>query len=204
MSTAKLSFVLVDYENIQALDLSRVNGLPIKIVLFMGRHQKSVPTELLKRVCELKGTVEVVESVAAGKNAVDFQIACYAGRIAERDPTAAIYFLSKDKGFNVLVEYLKAQQRTVSRVESMGELPLRSGREHSNPGEPAQRAEFALERLIRCPAASRPRKLRTLRSSVHAMFGKRLHAAEVAEVVERMIADGKVLVGEKESVSYNL
>ncbi len=41
MSTTKQNYVLVDFENVQAIDPEKLKDLPVKVVLFVGQHQKS-------------------------------------------------------------------------------------------------------------------------------------------------------------------
>ena len=122
MTMTKPNYVLVDFENVQSVDPEKLADLPVKLILFVGRNQKSISIELFRKACALPGRIEVVDAVGAGRNALDFQMACYAGRLAEREPTAFIHFLSKDKGFDVVVQYLKTQRRCAARADSFDTL----------------------------------------------------------------------------------
>ncbi|MDO4642879.1 MAG: PIN domain-containing protein, partial [Cardiobacteriaceae bacterium] len=51
--------------------------------------------------------VHFVRLEKAGKNALDFYLSYYLGRITEQDKQAYICILSRDGGYDVLVEHLK-------------------------------------------------------------------------------------------------
>ena len=69
MIPTKKQYVLVDFENVQVVDLDRIKTLPVKVVFFVGANQKSVSVDLFRKACAIPGCVEVVESVGSGKNA---------------------------------------------------------------------------------------------------------------------------------------
>jgi hypothetical protein len=171
MIPTKKQYVLVDFA-VQAVDLDRIKALPVKVIIFVGQNQKYVSVDLLRKACAIPGCLEVVESVASGKNALDFQMACYAGRIAEREPDAFIHFVSKDKGFDLVVQYLKAEKRLSARAESFDSLLFLVQKNEFKSYSLQERTEHVLSRLRK--SSARPRKIRTLQSSVNAMFAKQL------------------------------
>jgi len=118
MALTRQNWVLVDYENVQNIELDLVAGMPVHVILFIGQQQKSVPVALLTKVLAMK--------------------------------------------------------------------------------------EQVIERLRKQTPASRPRKKRTLLSSVAAMFGKKLAAGEVESLVKQLIANGTVVVGQNDGVTYSL
>jgi hypothetical protein len=201
MALTKPNYVLVDYENVQTLELERVAGLPVKVVLFIGSNQKRVPVELLRKVCAIPGCVEVIESVDAGKNALDFQMACHAGRIAEREPGAFLHFVSRDKGFDAVVRFLKDGGRLAARVDSFSSLAFLNQKDFRALSFEEQ-LEFVLTRLSKTPVISRPRKLSTLRTSVSAMLGKQLDKATIELIVEALKAQNKIFAGPKGNITY--
>lgn len=204
MTITKQNYVLVDFENVQAMELERIKSLPVKVVLFAGRNQKYVPMDLLRKACMSPGCVEVVESVGSGKNALDFQMACYAGRIAEREPKAFIHFVSKDKGFDVVVRFLKSAKRMSARVDAFASLFFLAQKVQLKSYSLEQKVEHVLARLARLSATTRPRKRRTLQSSMNSMFGKELDASMIKEVMDKLISDGCVIPGTNGSVMYRL
>jgi len=97
--------LLVDFENVQQVDLSHVEATT-RVVIFHGASQKSVPIELVTATQSLGKRVEWVKIEGNGNNALDFHIACYLGRILEKEPNSVCVVLSKDKGFDPLLKYL--------------------------------------------------------------------------------------------------
>jgi hypothetical protein len=124
MTITKRNYILIDYENVQSVALERLKSLPVSVVIFVGQSQKHIPIELFRKACAFTGSIEVIESIASGKNALDFQMACYAGAISEKEPLAFIHFVSKDKGFDAVVLYLKSLGRLAARSDSFLGLGL--------------------------------------------------------------------------------
>ncbi len=204
MTLTKQNWVLVDYENVQAVELDLISGLPVQVILFVGPHQKSLPVELFKKGLEMKEKLTVVESAGSGKNALDFQMAFHAGRIAERHPEAFIHFITKDTGFDILVKHMKANKRFADRAVCFASLKFLSPKADFRDMPLQKRAEYAAERLGKPRPAARPRKRKTLVSSISAMFVKQLEMPEVEEVVKALISEGKIIVGENDAITYCL
>lgn len=212
MQITKRNYILVDFENTQVVVPEQISGLPVKLVIFVGKAQSHLPVELVQRLLKCQCTVEIYESAGNGKNALDFQMAFYAGRVFEKEPEACIHIASHDKGFDPLVAHIKKQGRCCSRVDDFKSLPFlalaeskrQSVKEDFTKSSQSHRIEIAIQRLTKMSSASRPRKLRTLKSALHAQYAKQLSEKEVEEVLSELIQSGHVLLGEKESVSYKL
>lgn len=67
-------------------------------------------------------TVQLVKLKSSGKNALDFALAYYLGRAALADPTAWFHIISKDGGFDPLIDHLRARHIHVNRHVSCDEL----------------------------------------------------------------------------------
>src|SRR4030065_289650 len=68
--------------------------------------------------------VEYIQIDGNGKNALDFHIAYYIGRLAAEIPDAYFHVISKDTGFDPLIKHLKAQKIVCRRSKSIADLPL--------------------------------------------------------------------------------
>src|SRR5262249_48607087 len=131
-----------------------------------------------------------------GKNALDFHIAFYLGEYLARDRDTQCVILSKDTGFDPLIDHLKKRGFNVRRTATLGgafptlESPARRA---STPAgtvdEPWQRASTWLARLQR---NRRPRKRRGLVASLHSHLSKTVPEAQIEQIVDRMIAEGKI------------
>ncbi len=204
MALTRQNWVLVDYENVQNIDLDLVAGMPVHVILFIGQQQKSVPVALLTKALTMKEQVTVIESAGTGKNAMDFQMAFHAGQITEAHPEAYVHFVTKDKGFEVLVKHMKSRKLFADQAACFASLKFLVAKADFKVVPPAERPEYVLERLRKQTPASRPRKKRTLLSSVAAIFRKTLPAGEVESVVKQLIANGTVAVGQNDGVTYSL
>ena len=204
MTITKRNYILIDYENVQAMALERLESLPVSVVIFVGQNQQSIPIELFRKACAFTGSIEVIESVAIGKNALDFQIACYAGAVGEKEPSAFIHFVTKDKGFDAVVLYLKSLGRLAARSDSFLDLGLFASKDEFKKSSIEQRHEHAIAKIAKFPTNSRPRKVKTLLSSMNAFFGKQLDDAELKEVLDSLVSRGLISVGTSESISYNI
>jgi len=110
----------VDYENVGHIDLA---ALPpdIRVVVFFGASQRKVPTALLKTVAQLGERFDQVDIHGQGKNALDFHIAFYLGQYLTTSSTTRCVILSKDTGFDPLVQHLQGRKLSVQRVSTLPE-----------------------------------------------------------------------------------
>ena len=98
--------LLVDFENVQAVDLSKVPN-DVRVLFVLGAKQTKLPTELSIQAHELGERFTYVPIKGQQPNAVDFCIAFYLGEYLSRNPHAECVILSKDKkGFDPLVKHL--------------------------------------------------------------------------------------------------
>lgn len=104
-----MKHILIDFENVQP-EAAQLNGLDesCHIWLFLGKlQQKTLSVELCEALCRFGKNVHFVRVAKTGKNALDFYLAYYLGKITEQDKEALICILSRDGGFDVLVEHLE-------------------------------------------------------------------------------------------------
>ena len=114
-------FLLIDYENIQKEKLADVpEDLHIKV--FVGHSQKSIPVELVQQTQPRGSTIEWIKIEGQGKNALDFHIAYYIGKLQTEHQAASFAILSKDKGFDPLVVHINKLKGNCRRVNSLFEL----------------------------------------------------------------------------------
>jgi hypothetical protein len=191
----KTNFVLVDFENIQPKNIGLLSGGPFKIKVFVGANQAKIPLEMA-RVLQMFGpNAEYVQIEGSGRNALDFHIAYYIGRMSAEIPDAHFHVISKDKGFDPLIKYLKAQKIFCQRSSSIADVPLVS---ISSTETDREKLDAVIENLEK-RKASRPRTLKTLRSTIKALFANQLAEEELEGIINQLstlgaikIADGKV------------
>lgn len=99
-------FVLIDYENVQTEDLRWLNQPHMNVLLFVGALQKKISTKLAVQMQELGSRAQYIQLEATGQNALDMCIAHHTGFILARMPTARFFIISKDKGYDPLIQFL--------------------------------------------------------------------------------------------------
>ncbi len=201
----RTNFILVDFENIQPKNIGLLTGGPFKIKVFVGAHQARIPFEMVRALQTFGPNAEYIQIEGSGKNALDFHIAYYIGRMAAEAPDAHFHVISKDKGFDPLIKYLKAQKISCQRSASIADIPhLKTSHVRPTPVKiPAAKADreqvdAVIENLEK-RKASKPRTLKTLRSTIKALFANKLPGEELDRIINQLstrgvirIADGKV------------
>jgi hypothetical protein len=195
----RTNYVLIDYESVQPEDLLALRHEHFRVIVFVGAHQNKVAYGMAAALQQMGPNAQYVKISGTGPNALDFHIAFYVGRLAEREPEAYFHIVSKDAGFDPLIVHLKAQKLRALRVTTVGEIPLlKAGNAKSTP----DRVAIIVADLGRRGAA-KPRTVATLTSTIGALFLKQLSPDEIGGLLKALQEHDYVSVsGEK--VSYNL
>ena len=198
----KTNYVLVDYENVQPKDVALLIGGPfkVKIKVFLGPSQAKVPVSLAAALQGLGSDAEYVVIETGAKNALDFHIAYYIGRLACEEPSAHFHIISKDTGFDPLIKYLETIEITAQRSPAIADIPC--FKPAVLPTTDEGRIHAAIADLSRRKAA-KPGSEKTLRSTLHALFKKELSEQDLTALLAALIQRGIVKV-EDTKVSYNL
>ncbi|MCY0856876.1 PIN domain-containing protein [Cupriavidus sp. D39] len=100
--------VLVDFENVQAIDFARLRPAA-RLAVFAGEGQRKVPIEVAMGLQAMGERARWVKASGAGPNALDFHIAFELGRMVQAGERGPVVVLSKDKGFDPLLAWLSAE-----------------------------------------------------------------------------------------------
>lgn len=92
--------------------------------LFPGPHQKKLGGALVERLLEHAHAIKMVRSPTVGRNALDFMLAYHLGQAVWADPTAHFHLMTKDGGFDSLVELLRSRRVKICRHADWSSLPL--------------------------------------------------------------------------------
>lgn len=105
-----MKHILIDYENIQPKSFDAIQTDECHIWLFLGiNQQKSLPLELVETLLSFDSkNVHIIKMQHTGKNALDFYLSFYLGKISEIDSCADVCILARDSGYDVLVEHLNS------------------------------------------------------------------------------------------------
>lgn len=193
----RTNVVLIDFESVQPESLAALEHDHFKVFVFVGATQTKIPFELATALQRMGPNGEYIKIAGNGKNALDFHIAFYIGQLAAADPSAYFHIISKDSGFDPLVQHLKSRKIFSARSPSIADIPLVKS---SNKKSVPERAQLFVEKLKQ-PKVTRPRALKTLSSAVSNFFQKQLSEAEIAGVIAEMQRSGFLTVTEGK-VSY--
>jgi hypothetical protein len=195
----KITFVLVDFENVQPQNVSLLSGGPYKIKIFLGAHQAKIPIEMARALQTWGPDAEYIQVDGNGKNALDFHIAYYIGRLAAETPDACFHVISKDTGFDPLIKHLNAQKILSQRFKSIADIPLAKILKSDSIPE---KVDAVIDNLVRRKAA-KPRTLKTLRSTIKALFANQLADEELDGLIEHLSERGAIKLTEGK-VQYEL
>ncbi|MEO7424234.1 MAG: PIN domain-containing protein [Fibrobacteria bacterium] len=113
-----MEYLLIDLENVSPQDVLNADK-DLSILIFFGEKQDSIKSTLVQSTQPRGEKVEWIRITGCGKNALDFHIAFYLGRISKIEPNSHFTILSKDKGFDPLVQHMNAQAIHCNRMEAM-------------------------------------------------------------------------------------
>lgn len=212
----KTNYVLIDYENVQVKSLSLLKGEHFQVKVFLGPTNKNLPVELVLAMRHLGERADYVVLETPGRNALDFHLIYYLGRLMEADPEGFFHIISKDTDYDSLLRHLKTRKILCVRSTSIEQMPCFAAPagEDSNRqaagskpkpvpvSVPADLLRTAMDDLIR-RKTSRPRTTKTLLSTLHATLGKARPAKDIQAVLDALVKSGHVNVnGDKVTYSF--
>ena len=180
-------YVLIDFENVQPKTLEPLRATNHLIKVFLGNHQSKLATAFVELLLPFGERVELIRIEGSGRNALDFHIAYCLGRLSREAPGARFYVVSKDTGFEPLIRYLGKQGIRCERIPNVTDMTQPTA-VTKVPSRDEQVAKVKANLLKR--PAGRPRTSKTLRSSINALFGKKLSAEQQETLVAELISSG--------------
>lgn len=193
------NYVLIDYENVQPSSLAGLEAEHFRVLVFVGASQNKLTFETAAAMQKLGTRAEYVKIAGNGSNALDFHIAFHIGHLAAQDPTAFFHIVSKDTGFDPLIQHLKERKVFASRSKDVTDIPLLKA---ANSKTTPEKIEVVLANL-RQRGASKPRTLKTLTSTINALFQKQLSEEELDALLKGLQGKGFITVNETK-VTYGL
>jgi hypothetical protein len=202
-----VNYVLVDGENIPDVDLGLFGDKTIHLILLFGARKSKLNVDLVEKLVEHASSVKFIRLTSPGKNALDFALAFYLGQAAASDPAASFHLVSKDTGYDPLIAHLRRQHLSVQRHDDYSFLPFQS--------KPAKKAATktaipepdlisrAVDGLRKC-ATNRPKKKKGLLGTLKNYLNKDATDRTRDDLLEKLISEGYVSIGEKDAVAYHL
>ncbi len=195
----RTNYVLIDYENVQPEAMAVLSKEHFKVIVFVGANQAKVTFEVASVLQQMGERAEYIKISGNGSNALDFHIAYYIGLLASKEPEAYFHIVSKDTGFDPLINHLKGKKILACRSKDVTDIPIVKA---SNSKSPSEKIAVIIADLKRRGAA-KPRAVKTLTSTISNMFQKQLSDEELQSLLLELQRKGIVsIAGTK--VSYEL
>lgn len=188
----RANIVLIDFESVQPTSFGLLARDFFLVKVFVGATQSKLPFELAAAMQPLGQSAEYVKIAGVGRNALDFHIAYYIGRLAIQQPDSFFHIISKDTGFDPLVQHLKENSIFCRRWESLEDIPAVKASQVKSPEE---RAILYLSTLLQ-PKATRPATEKTLRNAISAHFQRQLPDEEISAIVDALRRPGHLSIQE--------
>ena len=196
----RTNYILIDYENVSSPTvLDVLSQGHYKVVVFVGANQPKVTYEVASTLQKLGERATYIKINATGTNALDFHIAYYIGRLAVNEPDAYFHIISKDKGFDPLIAHLKDHKIFAARSSDIPEISLVKT---ATATTATDKVAIILTKL-KNQNTSRPRTVRTLSSTINALFQKTLASDQLASLIEELVSQKIILVTDNK-VSYQI
>lgn len=195
----KTNYVLIDYENVQPEAMAVLNEEHFKVIVFVGANQAKVSFDVASALQQMGERAEYIRISGNGSNALDFHIAFYIGQLAAKEPDAYFHIVSKDTGFDPLVDHLKARKILACRSKDVTEIPIVKVASSKAPNE---RLAVVIADLQRRGSA-KPRTVKTLGSTINSIFQKQLSEQDLTGLLTALEQKG-VIATTGTKVSYSL
>lgn len=194
------NYVLIDFENIQPTNIGILKNHNFKLIIFVGSNQKNISFEIAEMIQSFGNNAEYIKINSSGKNALDFHIAFYIGKFSEIDKSGYFHIISKDTGFDPLVNYLKTLKIKVQRVKDLSEIPIL---QISNLKTTDEKVEAFKNNLITKKNGGRPATETTLKNSINSFFQKNLNEQEIKYLINELL-NRKIITINGNKISYSL
>lgn len=196
------NYLLIDYENIQPDNLDVLQLESFKIINFIGKKQTRVFMDFARAMQGMGCRAEYIQTPDTGKNAVDFHISCYLGKLSTKYPNAKLFVLSKDKGYDPLIEHLQKTGINVRRVITLDDCePL--VKTIKKDSEQADQVKEVIERIKTSRENSLPKKKESLRNMIIHVHKKQLSKVQANRLLKIIEHEGYVTIDSNDNVHYH-
>ena len=194
------NYVLIDFENVQPKNLELLEKHPFKVFIFVGANQAKVPFDMAETMQRFGANGKYIKIAGSGKNALDFHIACYLGKLSTEDPKGVFHVISRDKGFDLLINHLRDNGIQVQRVKDLAEMPALK---ISATKTPMQEKVQVIVKNLKNRGQSRPRKVDTLSNTIKSLFAGKMEQAEINQILNTLQQKKYIAIKDK-AVTYSL
>ena len=198
----KNNYILVDFENVQNIDLNSIKDKNYYIKIFIGTNQTKIPVELVLKSQELGSQVEWIQINGSGKNALDFHITFILGRLTQNDPDAFFHIISKDTGFDPLIAYLKSQKVFCKRSEDIAVITKSQSLVWDETISFEDTYKMIIDKLSLIDKNCRPKAEDTLKNYIKSRLGLRELAPIVNDIYQKLLDCKKIYFNKAKKIEY--
>jgi len=190
--------LLVDYENVQNINLEKIPKKDFMVYLFIGESQNKIPFNMVIDAQKFGEKLIWIKIDGNGSNALDFHIAFYLGNMANEKSNDEYIILSKDKGFDPLIRYVLKKNIKCKRINSINEIFPNESTSIKNISE----LEKVIDNLKKIGKPKRPRKRSTLIKHMKTLIGKQFSDQAINDLVDELFIE-KYITEENGNLKYN-
>ncbi|BBC22579.1 PIN domain-containing protein [Pseudanabaena sp. ABRG5-3] len=196
----KNNYILVDYENVQNIDLTCFKEKTFFIKIFIGTNQTKIPIDLVLKSQELGNQVEWIQINGSGKNALDFHITFILGRLVQKEPESFFHIISKDTGFDPLISYLKNQKIFCSRKEDISLITILMWNEGISLEDTCT---IIVQKLTSIDKKCRPKSEATLKNYIKAQLGLKEVNPIIDSVYQNLLDSKQIYFNQAKKIDYS-
>ena len=100
-----------------------LNKEHFKVIVFVGASQTKISFDVAAALQHMGDRAQYFKISGNGLNALDFHIAFYIGQLASQDTDSFFHIISKDTGFDPLIQHLKTKKILACRSKDICEMP---------------------------------------------------------------------------------
>jgi hypothetical protein len=203
----KKNIILIDYENVQKHDLRPLLAHDVLIKVFYNKNQK-VGFDFLKLAVEFgKDKFHAIQIEGQGKNAADFHIAYFIGKLLNENKDADFHIISRDTGFKPLVDFLnQGKKEPFCFVESSiadmsGIKPVLLAVKPVMPRTIENWYALVVGKLT-TSKAQKPKKKKTLRNQIISVCKRKINENDADLIIQKLM-DNKIIECKNELIIYS-
>ncbi|WP_435235853.1 PIN domain-containing protein [Psychromonas sp. PT13] len=190
---------MIDLENVQPQNLQLLKKNDFKVIVFVGEKQSKLSFELVAAMQSLGSNAEYIKINGNGPNALDFHIAYYIGDISAKNSDCFFHIISKDTGFDPLIDHLKSKKILASRVKDIADIPFLK---LTTTISVSKRADTIIKHL-KGRGNAKPKTATSLINTIISLFHKTLNEKELNQVLNELLKR-KVIIKNGSKVTYKL
>lgn len=195
----RVNYVLIDCESVQPEALSVLHEDHFRLIVIVGATQAKVAFETAVALQRMGERASHIKIAGSGPNALDFHIAFYIGQLSLQDSSPYFHIISKDTGFDPLIQHLKDKKILAARWRNVSEIPLLKVLNAKLPGEKIS----VIVAHLQPRGSARPRKVKNLSNTINSLFQNAVPESELVALINELQTQGLISISDT-NLSYSL